>query len=142
MAREFDTYVDGLNDVLRAFRKLPKEASVELKTESSRIAANIMVPAWRDAAMEAGPWGDVLADSIRVRKDRLPAVNIGGNRKKFSGGATPTMVRYPSSSGQARDSFAPFERTNWMEHARTYIGPAMQAWGQAVDRVVKKWEYL
>lgn len=142
-AKSFDTYVEGLNQVLRAFRALPKEASNELRTASQDIASRHMVPAWQEAARNgAGPWGDVIANSVKVRRDRVPAVQIGGNRKAFSGGATATMVRYPSDSGQKRDSFAPFERTDWIRDVRFYQGPALQEWAQAVDRIVAKWSTL
>lgn len=143
MAKQFDTYVEGLNEVLRAFRALPKEASNELRTASVTIANQHMVPAWKNAALYgAGPWGEEIANSVRARRDRVPAVQIGGNRKVFSGGATSTMVRYPSSSGEARESFAPFERTEWLSHVRAYQPAALREWGQAVDRIVAKWSTL
>lgn len=135
-----EAYVDGLNDVLRAFKALPKEASAELRQASNKIAADYMVSAWQNAALYyAGPWGQVIADSVKVKRDRVPAVSIGGNRKAFSGGATPTMVRYPSDTGQARESFAPFEQTNWISNVRAYQPAALREWGQAVDRIVRKW---
>lgn len=141
-AKTFDVYVDGLNQVLRAFRNLPKEASAELRESSKTIASDHMVPAWQAAAANAGPWGSKIAASVKARKDRIPSVSIGGNRKVFSGGATATMVRYPSSSGQARKSWAPFEATNWIESARSYQGPALVEWAKAVDRIVAKWSGL
>jgi hypothetical protein len=142
-AKVFDTYIEGLNDVLRGFRNLPKEASKELRAASKSIAERHMVPAWRNAALYgAGPWGQVIADSVKAGSDRIPVVRIGGNRKVLSGGATPNMVRYPSDSGQARGSFAPFEQTNWIERVRAYQAPALLEWGQAVDRTVAKWSRL
>jgi len=141
-AKVFDTYIEGLNDVLKAFRQLPKEASKELRQASKTIAERHMAPAWRDAALGAGPWGEQIAASVKAASDRIPAVKIGGNRKVFSGGATATMVRWPSSTGTARDSFAPFEATNWLQDVRSYQGPALQEWAQAVDRIVAKWSTI
>lgn len=138
-----ELYVDGLNDVLRAFKNLPKEASDELRKSANTIAAQHMVPAWRNAALYgAGPWGAVIADSVKVKRDRVPSVSIGGNRKRFSGGATATMVRYPSDSGERRGSFAPFENTNWMSQVKSYQPAAIREWAQAVDRIVAKWGAL
>lgn len=143
MAKAFDSYIEGLNEVLRAFRQLPKEASAELRQSSQRIADRHMVPAWQNAALYgAGPWGEVIANSVRAKRDRIPAVQIGGNRKVLSGGGTATMVRYPSSSGQARESFAPFEQTDWLSRVRAYQAPALQEWAQSVDRIVAKWSAL
>lgn len=141
--KQFDTYVEGLNDVLRAFRNLPKEASADLRTASQRIADRHMAPAWRNAALYgAGPWGQVIADSVRSVKDRVPAVRIGGDKKRFSGGASASMVRSPSDTGNRRGSFAPFERTDWMSRVRAYQPAALQEWGRAVDQVVRKWDTI
>ena len=135
-----EAYVDGLNDVLRAFKALPKEASAELRKSSMEIAGRHMAPAWRNAALYyAGPWGQVIADSVKVKRDRVPAVQIGGNRKVLSGGGTATMVRWPSDTGNARESFAPFTQTNWISNVRGYQPAALREWGEAVDRIVGKW---
>jgi hypothetical protein len=32
-----------------------------------------------------------------------------------------------------------FEATNWLDHVREYQPAAIQAWGKAVDDVVRKW---
>jgi len=142
-SKRFDYYVEGLNELLRGLRNLGPEANKELRKASKTIAQHHMAPAWQAAARNyAGPWGDVIADSVRAASDRVPKVSIGGNRPRFSGGATATMVRYPSSSGRARDSFAPFQATNWIEQARGYQPAALKAWGQAVDQVVQKWGVL
>jgi hypothetical protein len=142
-AQSFDAYVEGLNEVLRGFRNLPKEASTELRKASKTIAEQHMVPAWRNAALyNAGPWGEQIANSVKPKSDRLPAIQIGGNRRVFSGGATATMVRYPSDSGDAGASWAPFEQTNWISKVRAYQPAALKLWGEAVDRIVTKWAVL
>lgn len=120
-------------------RNLPKESQAELRGASKDIATRHMVPAWQAAARQAGPWGDRIAQSVRAKKDRIPAVTIGGNRKVFSGGASPTMVRYPAHAGRVRSSIPQaFERTGWMSLVLpAYIGPAMAEWGNAVSRVCR-----
>ena len=148
--KTFDTYIEGLDDVLRAFRNLPKEASAELRQASQAVADKHMAPAWRTAALNyAGPWGQVIADSVKVKKDRVPAVNIGGQRKKFSGGASPTMVRYLTDKGdrgragaQKRAPEAFGQGTDWMQNVREYQGGALTEWGKAVDQIVLKWRYM
>jgi hypothetical protein len=139
VAKTVEAYVLGLNRLLRDLGKLPKEAQAELRDASQRIADTMMVPAWRAAAMQAGPWGPRLAESVRSKRDRIPAVNIGGNRRVFSGGASPTMVRFPSHAGRVRQAIPEaFQRTGWIKAAKpAYIGPAMQAWGDAVSGVCR-----
>jgi len=138
--KQFDYYIEGLNSLLRDLRQLPPEANKELRTASKTIAQRHMVPAWQNAARSyAGPWGDVIADSVKAGSDRLPKITVGGNRKRFSGGATATMVRYPSSTGKRRDSFAPSEKTDWLNQVRSYQPGALQAWNHALERVINKW---
>jgi len=144
VARTIDAYVTGLNEVLRAFRNLPKEASKELREASLVIADRHMVPAWKDAASSyGGPWGDKIAASVRAKRDRLPAVSIGLAKKAFSGGASSIMVRYPADAGtrgRAGKKAAAFgDGTNWISQVRPYQPQAIREWGQAVDRIVSKW---
>lgn len=145
MPRRSETAVPGLNRLLRDLRRLPKEAQGELRSASQGIADRHMVPAWRAAAQKAGPWGARIAESVRSRRDRVPVVVIGSNRRNMTGGASPTMVRYPSNAGQ--DSRAgvrgylpkAFVRTDWMDNVQpAYIGPAMREWGQAVSGVCRE----
>ena len=136
--KEYDAYIPGLNALLRDLRGLDKDAQNELRTASTAIADRYMVPAWKSAAQGAGPWGDRIADTVKAKRDRLPAVQIGANRKKvFSGGASVNMVRYPSHAGRVRESIpAAFVATGWMRAVKpAYIGDAIREWTQAVDRV-------
>jgi hypothetical protein len=143
MAKMFDSGISGLNELLRDLKQLGPDANKELRSASKTIAESYMVPAWKNAALfGAGPWGEAIADSVRAGSDRLPKVMIGKSRKELRGGASSTMVRYPSDSGQTRNSFAPFEKTDWINRVRSYQKPALEEWGRAVDRVVMKWNVL
>jgi hypothetical protein len=143
MAKQFDVYIEGLNPLLRDLGKLGKEAGKELRQSSRVIADKYMVPAWKKAAMSAGPWGPDLASDIRSGLDRLPKIMIGKQKKIASGGASSIMLRYPSDTGNRRDSWAPFERTNWIGKARSgYTKQSLDEWGKAVDRVVRKWPVM
>jgi hypothetical protein len=134
-----ETRIPGLNDLLRDLRYLPKEAAKELRATSAVIADRYMVPSWREAAMKAGPWGEKLAASVKAKKDRIPAIQIGGNRKVFRGGATANMVRYPSSSGQPRESWAPFTATNWIGQRKDYHQDALNEWSKTIDDICARW---
>lgn len=149
MAKLIDAQVVGLNEVLRDLRVLPKEASKELRKSSKTIAQKHMVPAWKDAALAyAGPWGPSIASSVRAGSDRVPKIMIGSTKRTLSGGASPTMVRYPSDKGNrgraargARNRMpAAFgSGTDWIGQARSYVPDALAEWGKAVDAIVKKW---
>lgn len=108
-----------------------------------------MVPAWKTAAIEgAGAWGQDIANSVRAGSDRVPKIMIGGNKKVARGGATATMLRYPSDKGnRARAARGAVNRmpaafgagTDWIQNARDYQPAAIEEWGKAVDRVIGKW---
>lgn len=146
--REIDLYVEGLNEVLRAISRLSKEANQELKAASMAIAESDMAPAWRNAALYyAGPWGAKIAASVRVKKDRVPAVSIGYAKRVFSGGASSIQVRYPAdkgSQGKSGRTMPPAfgTGTDWISQRKSYGEAAIRKWGQAVDRVIAKWAVM
>jgi hypothetical protein len=133
--------VDGLNTVLRAIRGFGPEANAELREASQRIADQVMAPAFRRRAAAVPSWGHVLSDGIKVRRDRIPAVNIGYARKAFAHGASTAMLRYATDTGTRRGpSPAPFTATSWMTAAaREYKDDAMNEWGDALIKLVRQW---
>lgn len=130
----------GFNSFLRELRGLDKEFSDELRSASQDIATRHMVPAWKEAAESVEIYGARIAATIKAIRDRVPGVQVGGNRKVVSGGATANMLRYPTHAGPVRDTFpAVFTNTEWMKQVKPdYIGPAMNEYGDAVERVVDK----
>ena len=140
MAKVVDVYVEGLGPLLKDLRALPKEATAELRTASVVIAERHMVPSWRNAAMRAGNWGPKLAASIRAKRDRTPALQVGFQKKVYRGKASTNIVRYPSAFG-TRNDWAPFgDGTGWMATRRPYEHAAITEWGHAVDKIVRKWD--
>jgi hypothetical protein len=139
MAKQIDTRVDGLNTVLRAIRTFPPEAQAALRDESQKIADNIMAPSYRREAATVPYWGSILSAGIKAKRDRIPAVNIGYRKPKAANGADSIMLRYPTTSGKRRQSRAPFTATNWIDQAKGYKQDALDAWGDALTRVVREW---
>ena len=149
MAKQVECYVVGLDKLLRELRQLPKELTAELRLASIDIAERKMVPAWKAAAIvHAGKWGPKIAATVRAKPDRLPVVQIGYAKKIYSGGASTIMTRYQAHAGdQSRagkkfreKEWRPFgDGTQWFEKVQPYQPAAIREWGQAVDRVVSKW---
>ena len=146
MAKQFDSYIEGLNPLLRDLGKLGKEATKELRASSRVIADRRMVPAYKKAARDVPSWGGYLADSVRSKSDRVPSVKIGFQKKVLSGGASTNMLRYPTDTGKPRGAkdltgVSPFKRTNWLQKA-DYWDAAIDEWENAVNRIVKKWQVM
>jgi len=139
VAKQADLRIEGLGAVLKDLKKLPKEASAELRRASVDIATRHMLPSWKAAALTAGAWGPKLAASIRVRSDRLPALLIGKDRRSYSGGASTNMVRYPAFLGTVR-KWPPFgDGTGWMDNRTPYARQAFHEWEQAAEIIATKW---
>lgn len=162
MPRAVDIQIYGLDKLMRDMRSLPAEAQDELRQASMDIAGGPMLESWQAAALQAGPWGGRLADSIRVKKDRIPSINIGTAGRSFSGGASTSNVRFPTSEGNSgrggqgtyrgskklanRDSRGhPFpvafgRGTGWLKQMGKYKPQALREWLAAVDRIKRKFE--
>lgn len=79
-----DVKIDGLRETLRAFRELPKEASVEMRDEAGKIAQDMA--GWISSAASADSrQSALLAGTVKVRRDRVPVVEIGGTAKVGTG---------------------------------------------------------
>lgn len=81
--------VEGLN---RALRKLPKDATVELRDASQDVAVKVAEDARRRAEMEPGP-AQFVAPTIRARRDRVPKIAMGGTSKLPPAGSDWTHSR-------------------------------------------------
>ena len=88
MARTGQIQIVGLNDLLRDLKKLDKEAQDELREASKDIASRLMVPAYQNAADQAGPWGGEIAATVKAKRDRIPTVSIGAGRRAIRVGAS------------------------------------------------------
>jgi len=103
----FDVEVDGLTETLAAFRGLEqdlrRQANGELRA-AARECASILVAELRQAAASCGvPVAARVARSVRVRNDRLPAVQIGGSCKVGKRGAPAAALLWGSEHGPVGD---------------------------------------
>jgi len=72
-----------VKQILRAFRRLDKEANTRLKDLSRNIAGDIAVEL-KNAARGAPFYSDQaeeVARTIRVARDRVPSVAVGGSKR-------------------------------------------------------------
>lgn len=144
--------IAGLN---AALRKLPKEATAKLRDASAEIAGKVA----SDAAAKARSVGGVakyVAPSIRVRRDRIPMVQMGnssrlptagdgwsrsrtGSRQtvgdviwgaEFGGGLTPNTRQFMPWRGSSHGAgyfLWPTVRDNRLEIAATYSEALLEA---------------
>lgn len=135
--------LDGARETLKRFKGLPKEASTELKQEALKLSEELARKA-REQAMEAEtPQAPLLVPTIRARKDRVPKIVVGGN-KKIGPFRTPAYgVLFGAEFGS--NQFRQFH------HAHTgrkglWFFPTVEAeqqqisdaWNEAADHVIAK----
>lgn len=72
--------IEGARETLRAFRKLPKEASQELRERSLKLSETLANRA-RQAARSDSPQAALMAPTIKARRDRLPSIQVGGSKR-------------------------------------------------------------
>lgn len=139
--------IDGLRETLRAFRELPKDASEELRVEAGKIATDMA--GWiSSAAVADSRQSALLAGTVKVRRDRVPVVEIGGSAKVGTGtgrnkgrayqilfGANFGARSFPqfrSWAGKGKDYFV---FANIEAHEREIEDRYLDA----TDRIIAKW---
>jgi hypothetical protein len=142
---------EGINETLRAFRTLDKEASKAAKDEATKIAeflaARIRAKAPSDKRYQN------LAVSVKAGRDRVPVIRIGGlANPKVSGGGGPRelvigMEFGADQSGPNGWRFPPRTPRLGRGNAGYWIYPTARAnqsevikmWFDAMDKIIAEW---
>lgn len=140
-----DVRVDGATQTLAAFKALPKEASEELRKAAGELS-ELLAARMRAAGAAEGRQAAKLAGTITVKRDRVPAFEIGGKAKIFRGKKDGTRreafeALFGSEFGMRGHGFKP-----WRGRAGLWIWPTIEAsqaevakaWREAADVIVKK----
>jgi hypothetical protein len=159
--------IEGVNETLRAYNKLGKEARKATKQEVMKVAERV---AQRTAAAGRARGGRdaLLAGTAKVRMDRVPIVEYGGKQRAgVSGGATFNQLVYGMEFGSLgmgakatdRASGRPSNRTPgwrfpprtprkgatgnegyWIFPTAARMGPEIaELWLTALDKIAQEW---
>lgn len=147
--------------LLKALSQMDKESQGALKDDVasiSRWTAQGMIYAAYGAPMPAQ--AAIVASTIRVNRDRVPNVTIGGSKGKASGGANAGQLLFGNEMGGERNAFANKtafpnggyrfpERSPRKGRGNTgyWIFPSLvemqptirRRWEQAVNKVMDNW---
>jgi hypothetical protein len=74
----FKVSIAGVRETLRALNDLPKVANVELKNRTKELATRIAQSA-KNAGGRAGSQAALVSRTVKVKRDRVPAVQAGGS---------------------------------------------------------------
>jgi hypothetical protein len=137
-----------LRGLVYAMTKMDKEASGELRNEVASISrwsaqgiieASYFTPFPKQTA--------IVASTVRPMKDRLPYVQIGGSRGKYSGGAVAGVTMWGTEVGSYKGfpnggRRFPYKdlRGMWIFKALKDMQPEItRRWKRAVDNVLDNW---
>jgi hypothetical protein len=153
--------VDGVREVLAAFRRLPADANRELRESSVRIA-DTLAQRIRAAAAADSRQSAAVAPTVKAVKDRVPAVQAGGAKKvtrpNASGRrATASNLLFGSEFGATRH-FGWYAKARYFDSTARQFRPHSGAssfwffdtvernqntisdeWNQAADEIVRLW---
>ena len=94
---------DGLTPLLRGLGRVEKglrdETNGRLRDAAGRGASALLVELRTSAGSSATPQARIVADSMRVRRDRLVAVAIGGRTRVGSRGTAAGAILWGSEHG-------------------------------------------
>lgn len=139
---------NDLRGLIYAINQMDKEANNELRTEVasiSRWTAQGIIAASYDAVYPAQ--AARVASTVKPVRDRLPYVQIGGRRGRYSGGAVAGQTLFGSEFG-ARGRFPnggrrfPLKDTRglWIFKSLSEMQPEItRRWKRAVDKVLDNW---
>ena len=143
MATKVYQTVAGLN---AALRRLPKEASVQLRNASQAMAGEVAAEAKAKASGLPGAYRKV-APTIRAKRDRIPVIQMGGSTKlrkgprqtvgdliwgaEFGGRGRPTTQQFLPHLGQTGYALWPTIRANHDDIIEAYSA----AFDEAVERL-------
>jgi hypothetical protein len=134
--------ITGLRETLAAFRDLPKVASAELRDAAGRIAETIARSA-SSRGRVSSKRSALMADTVKVARDRVPAVTVGGSARVGSRDAPAWALVFGDEFGarsypQFRDHLG--SRGYWffttIEGEEQRIS---EEWNRAADEIIRRW---
>jgi len=141
-----------MNGLKYALSKMDKESNARLRNDVADITS-WYAPKLANAAYGLGAEFNPLqaqkvAESIRAVRDRVPYVQAGGRRVRFSGGAVSGQVLFGNEYGS--NSYQQFPRRSprkgrgnagwWLTPALSRFQPEItHKWKEAVMKVLANW---
>lgn len=77
----FRIELEGVRSTLRAFRKLPKSASQELRRRTLELSQDLANKVRADGMGDAAPQSPNVASTVRANRDRVPNISAGGMKR-------------------------------------------------------------
>lgn len=132
--------IEGVKETIAAFRKLPKDASKELREKSLDLSTLIANRA-RVAGMSDSPQSALMAPTVKPLKDRLPAVVVGGSSRVGRNRVPAYKVLFGAEFGASLPQFRPHQGRNgywFFPSVEANEAAISRAWLKAADDTIRK----
>lgn len=133
--------IDGIRETLAALRKLPKDASVELRAAALEISKELAVAA-RESGAREGRQAALVATTVKARRDRVPVVVAGGAKRLGRNREPAFKLLFGSEFGATRyEQYKPHLGRGSYWFFRTIEDEQVQIakrWLDAADEIVRK----
>ncbi len=129
--------IDGLPGMLKRLSRLPKTAQAEIRQAAQAIADD-EASRIRAAGEASSKQSSVVAQFIKSRRDRVPAISAGGSRKtglpsgatagqvffgaEFGGQGRPTTQQFRPNTGTTGYFFYPTLRADSERMIQRWLG--------------------
>lgn len=136
--------IEGVEETLRAFRQLPKDANQELRDRSLKLARALADRSSSAAQSDPSPQAAALAGTIRARRDRVPVIVAGGSKRVGRRKVSAWKLLFGAEFGSNR--FSQFGKSHQGRQGSWLFGVAEREastidreWNAAADEVAAKW---
>lgn len=139
--------------ILRTFKRMDQIASKDLRDLSTELAQEIATAIQAAASFAEARGGNsrqavAVADTIKVNRDRVPSITIGGSKAVTSSGAKAGNLLFGTEFGARK--YKQFPRRSPKEgrgNAGYFIFPTLKMmqprirdkWVQGVDKIREEW---
>lgn len=136
--------IEGVEETLRAFRRLPKDANKELRERSMALAQALAGRVQAAAMADRSPQAALLVGTVRARRDRVPAIAAGGSKRVGRRRVPAWALLFGAEFGSNR--FSQFRKSHQGRSGSWLFGVAEREgdmidreWNKAADEVARQW---
>lgn len=135
--------IDGLDETLVRLRKMPKEANAALKDYAGELAGFLARKIEGAARSDRSAQAKRVASTVKVRRDRLPVIEVGGSTRIASTKVPAYALLFGAEFGSNR--FSQFNKRHQGKKGSWFFGTVddqaqeiSEAWTEAADEVVRR----
>ena len=140
----------GARETIKAFRGLPKEFQDGIRDGAGKISEDMAT--WvRGALLADTRQSAVLADTVKVNRDRVPSITVGGAKRVTSSGAKAYQLLFGANFGATtyrRPGRVPFFEHDHAGPGNDYViwktylehqGEVDERWNAVADEALAAW---